>query len=256
MCGIAGIVSLVESPVRNGRQRVDQMIRLIRHRGPDHEGIFESDDGLAVIGNTRLAIVDAANAFVVPMVAASGNEVLSLNGEIYNFESERRRLELSGAQFRTHSDTEVLLAGLAKEGDDFLQRAKRLKAGGVMGLLTQVETIKEQMTMLKLSEDRNAEPNMTYIIRKQHEIVGFCVVVINSKVGIIDLVHFYVITSMRRKGICRQVMEQILKPKARMMKFPITVDTDHADHIWRQMGFVFDGERSIFGKKLGRWVPS
>lgn len=171
---------------------------------------------------------------------------LLLPGEFVKPKISQQLLRLN-EQYRVHIEQLEHLTK-PKEESDFLQQ---LKDGGVMELLTQVETIKQQIVQLKVFEDRNAETNI--IIRKQDEIVGFCVVVITSKA--IDLVHFYVNKTMRRKGICKQVVENVLKTKAREMKLPITVDTDHADHIWRQMGFVFNGETSTFGKKMGKWVP-
>jgi len=122
MCGIAGIVSLNGRPVSDGRHRVGRMIALLRHRGPDGEGVFASADGLAVIGNTLLSIVDPHRDFSVPMTTADGEAVLSFNGEIYDHEDQRTRLAGKGLRFRTRTDTEVLLQGYRLEGDAFLQR--------------------------------------------------------------------------------------------------------------------------------------
>lgn len=122
MCGISGIVSLTGRPIEDASARVTMMNRLLRHRGPDSEGVYVSEDGLVALGNTRLAIVDVANHFPVPLVAADGAAVLSYNGEIYNYLEERVGLEARGRQFRTNSDTEVLLQGLQEHGAAFLSR--------------------------------------------------------------------------------------------------------------------------------------
>lgn len=122
MCGIGGIVSLSGKPVADAERRIGRMMSLLRHRGPDRQGIYLSPDGLAAFTNTRLAIVDVGTDFDVPMVSIDGGSVLTFNGEIYNFEDERNRLLGRGVRFRTRSDTEVLLEGLRLEGEDFLDR--------------------------------------------------------------------------------------------------------------------------------------
>ncbi len=122
MCGVSGIVSLTGRPVRNATARIARMNALSRHRGPDSSGAYFSPDGRIALGDVRLAIVDAANPFTTPMKSANGRNVLSFNGEIYNFREERARLEQHGIQFKTRSDTEVLLEGLGMEGLDFLER--------------------------------------------------------------------------------------------------------------------------------------
>jgi asparagine synthase (glutamine-hydrolysing) len=122
MCGIAGIVSLSDHPVRDGDTRVRRMLDLLRHRGPDNEGIAVAGNGRIVFGNSRLAIVDTATNFPVPMRSDDPDVMLTYNGEIYNYLDQRRRLEEHGCRFRTHSDTEVLMQGLTSEGADFLQR--------------------------------------------------------------------------------------------------------------------------------------
>ena len=139
-----------------------------------------------------------------------------------------------------------------KEGTNYI---RQLKNGGVMELLNQTESMKTQIMYLRCAQDRNAETNRTYVIRQKRQIVGFCVVVINATTSVLDLVHFFVVERMRRRGICKKVVDGVLKPMAKEMNFPITVDTDHAESIWRRMGFVFHGKTSTMGKKIGRWDP-
>ena len=97
------------------------MLTLLRHRGPDSEGVLVSSDGRAAFANTRLAIVDVHTAFEVPMRNGQG-AMLTFNGEVYNYADERQRLAGHGVRFRTQSDTEVLLEGLHVEGAAFLDR--------------------------------------------------------------------------------------------------------------------------------------
>jgi asparagine synthase (glutamine-hydrolysing) len=105
MCGIAGIVHLDGAPVNPAVVR--RMTDVVRHRGPDGEGVW-CGDGVG-FGHRRLAIVDLSEAAAQPMQAAGGRYVITYNGEIYNWRELRRELERKGARFRSHSDTEVIL---------------------------------------------------------------------------------------------------------------------------------------------------
>ena len=106
MCGIAGLItSALPSHVK--RLRIKHMMRLLAHRGPDDEGVFEDSHGC--LGHCRLSIIDLSSGGHQPMV--DGNHVLVFNGEIYNHNELRKELETRGVEFRSHSDTEVLLRG-------------------------------------------------------------------------------------------------------------------------------------------------
>jgi asparagine synthase (glutamine-hydrolysing) len=94
------------------------------HRGPDGEGIWQ--EGAAIVGHRRLAIVDLA-ASHQPMTDATGRYVLSYNGEVYNYADLRRGLEPRW-RFRTQGDTEVVLAGLVLEGEGFFERMEGMWA--------------------------------------------------------------------------------------------------------------------------------
>ncbi len=103
MCGIAGVVRTRGGrPIR--RPVVDAMTDAMSHRGPDGRGIWASDDGLAVLGHRRLAIVDLSNAGRQPMGNADGTIQVTFNGEIYNFRQLRSELEAKGHCLRSQSD--------------------------------------------------------------------------------------------------------------------------------------------------------
>jgi asparagine synthase (glutamine-hydrolysing) len=121
MCGIAGIVDLAgRGP---DETIVASMCRAIRHRGPDDHGLkaLRSADGSAsaVLGSQRLAIIDVAGGHQ-PISNEDGSVWTVLNGEIYNFAALRARLERSGHQFSTHSDTEVIVHLYEEMGPDFV----------------------------------------------------------------------------------------------------------------------------------------
>jgi asparagine synthase (glutamine-hydrolysing) len=107
MCGIAGLVSWggVE-----GDGGIAPMVQAMRHRGPDDQGIWKSPSGACVLGHTRLSIIDLSSAAHQPMIDELTNNAVVFNGEIYNFQEVRELLvRRYGAQFKSQSDTEVLL---------------------------------------------------------------------------------------------------------------------------------------------------
>ena len=95
------------------------MTDAIAHRGPDGEGYCI--DGAVGLGHRRLAIIDLSPP-AISRCDADGRYVLTYNGEIYNFRELRAELEASGYQFRSRTDTEVVLDALATWGDGALTR--------------------------------------------------------------------------------------------------------------------------------------
>lgn len=84
------------------------MCDLLAHRGPDGEGVW--CDGAVGLGHRRLAIIDLSPLGRQPMATDDGAVTITFNGEIYNFQELRAELEGLGHRFRSHSDTEVILA--------------------------------------------------------------------------------------------------------------------------------------------------
>ena len=127
MCGIAGFIDPRETAERRGLA-VQRMCAAMQHRGPDDEGVTCNGD--ATLGMRRLAIFDPANGHQ-PMVTSDGRFHLVFNGAIYNFRDLRAQLAATGAVFRTHCDTEVLLAAYAHWGADCLSRLRGMFAFAV-----------------------------------------------------------------------------------------------------------------------------
>jgi asparagine synthase (glutamine-hydrolysing) len=94
----------------------------MRHRGPDASGIWIDGGGRVGFGHARLSIIDLDPAANQPMVCGKTGNVVSFNGEIYNYRAVRTELMRLGWQFRTRSDTEVLLAAYGEWGTACLQR--------------------------------------------------------------------------------------------------------------------------------------
>ncbi len=124
MCGIAGLVS-VRHDLTAREDAVKRMVQRQQHRGPDDRGIHS--DGPATLGMCRLAIIDPANGHQ-PMTSPDGRFTLVFNGAIYNYRALRTELALGGWDFRTHCDTEVLLAAYALHGAACLPRLRGMFA--------------------------------------------------------------------------------------------------------------------------------
>lgn len=118
MCGVAGFMSFAGEPA--SPVLLKKMTDAIAHRGPDGEGHWV--DGSVAIGHRRLSIIDLSPAGHQPMITPDGRYVMSYNGEIYNFKELRVQLEADGAQFRSDTDSEVVLHALARWGVDALNR--------------------------------------------------------------------------------------------------------------------------------------
>lgn len=105
MCGIAGAVSLSGDEVPALARSLHSMNNLQAHRGPDGSGVWTHPTRAVGLAHRRLSIIDLAGG-AQPMNDESGN-CISYNGEVYNYRELRD--ELGGANFRTSSDTEVIL---------------------------------------------------------------------------------------------------------------------------------------------------
>jgi asparagine synthase (glutamine-hydrolysing) len=124
MCGIVGAIShLAINP-----KIVEQMRDRLAHRGPDHAGLWRSRNGQVCLGHRRLSIIDLDPRSNQPMSSHDDRFQVTLNGEIYNYRSLRTRLGREGVQFRTESDTEVLIEAYRFWGEDSLNHLSGMYA--------------------------------------------------------------------------------------------------------------------------------
>ncbi len=124
MCGLAGVLDLVHQPVADLGNVLRVMGELQRHRGPDGEGTWLHPNQHVGLAHRRLSIIDLANGNQ-PMGDGAGNW-LAFNGEIYNYVELRR--ELGEEQFRTASDTEVILHAYRRWGPACVDRLRGMFA--------------------------------------------------------------------------------------------------------------------------------
>ncbi|HWI17101.1 MAG TPA: asparagine synthase (glutamine-hydrolyzing) [Vicinamibacterales bacterium] len=137
MCGIAGIFNLDGDPVSPVVTR--RMADAVAHRGPDGEGLYV--DRMVGLGHKRLAIIDLTPAGHQPMMSPDGRYVITYNGEVYNFQELRIELESLGHQFRSRTDTEVLLSAFQQWGLQSLLRFNGMFAFAIWDTVTQQLTL-------------------------------------------------------------------------------------------------------------------
>ena len=139
MCGIAGYTH-VAGPA--GSKSIQRSVALMRHRGPDQQGIYESPS--ISLGAVRLKIIDL-NGGDQPLFSDDRDTVVAFNGEIYNCAELCEELGRCGHQFRSRCDTEVVLKAYLQWGRECLPRLRGMFALAIW---------KESEKRLLLARDR------------------------------------------------------------------------------------------------------
>lgn len=116
MCGIAGIVT--KEGMRPSPQKIKAMAAALAHRGPDDEGFYLKNN--VALGHRRLSILDLSSAGHQPMESHDGTLKIIFNGEIYNYLELKK--ELGPRNYKSNTDTEVLLLAYQKWGPAFLKK--------------------------------------------------------------------------------------------------------------------------------------
>ena len=122
MCGINGIINKKGKKEEN-LKIIKEMNNRIIHRGPNAEGIYASD--LVTLGHRRLSIIDLEGGNQ-PIYNEDGSILIVFNGEIYNYKELKK--ELPNHEFKTNSDTEVLIHAYEEWGLDFLTKLRGMFA--------------------------------------------------------------------------------------------------------------------------------
>ena len=124
MCGIAGLVAASGNPRNLGAAR--RMTEALLHRGPDSHAV--QDLGACLLGNTRLAIVDLSERGRQPMPNEDSTLWITYNGECYNAAELRPRLLSHGHEFRSSTDTEVILHLYEELGEKCVEQLRGMFA--------------------------------------------------------------------------------------------------------------------------------
>lgn len=130
MCGIAALFSLNRKPIYNGRDEILSMSEAMKSRGPDGSGLLEAEDGGLFMAHRRLSIIDLSNEASQPFEKEYDGHRYSIvfNGEIYNYKNLRSGLIKDGVNFRSESDTEVILEMYIKYGAGVVHRLRGMFA--------------------------------------------------------------------------------------------------------------------------------
>lgn len=184
MCGIAGAYSTTYS--NESMQLVQSVVAAQYMRGPDHQAVevTHADKSAVILGHNRLSIIDLSDSANQPLWDVTGQYGIVFNGEIYNYIELRTELIASGHQFKTTSDTEIILNAFKQWGIASLNKfngpfafALFDKAEnclwlardrfGVKPLFYYIknETIYFASTSSELANHFNLAPNMEYVAR-------------------------------------------------------------------------------------------
>ncbi len=157
MCGIAGYYNFKGDV---NRERFEKMIDIIAHRGPDDRGSFYRQ-GLA-LGHRRLSIVDLSRDGHQPFFYQN-RYVMVFNGEIYNYRELKKELVEKGYQFKSQTDTEVLMASYDCWGKECVQRLNGMWAFAILD---------QEKEEIYCSRDRYGVKPFYYYIDKTQFIFG------------------------------------------------------------------------------------
>jgi len=157
MCGIAGFTQFNHQ--FGNEQTLEKMGNAILHRGPDAGGVYLNDK----VGfcHRRLSIIDLSASGNQPMISHDGRYIIVFNGEIYNFLPLRAELKKQGYPFKTHTDTEVLLALYERIGKDVLDKINGMFAFAIW------DTVKQN---LFIARDRIGKKPL-YYYKKGNDVV-------------------------------------------------------------------------------------
>jgi asparagine synthase (glutamine-hydrolysing) len=154
MCGITGIVA---KNSKNYENSLNKAIFSLKHRGPDANGTHFFDN--CVLGHTRLSIVDLSTG-AQPMLSSSNKLGITFNGEIYGYKDIKK--ELNNYNFKSTSDTEVILALYEKYGENMMDKLPGMFSFAIWD---------ENNQSLFCARDRFGEKPFYYCLGKNNELI-------------------------------------------------------------------------------------
>lgn len=117
MCGLTGFFLSNKSTDRNKLiKNLNEMTSALIHRGPDAQNIWINNQNTLGLGHTRLSIRDLSSLGNQPMLSSCGRYVIVYNGEIYSHSEHKEELIKKGVQFKSTTDTEIILESISKFG--------------------------------------------------------------------------------------------------------------------------------------------
>lgn len=190
MCGVAGAVGFGRPLGADDADVVREMIGMLRHRGPDDEGIWSSPT--IVLGHARLSIIDTSAGGHQPMFSGSRRYAITFNGEIYNYRRLADEFRSTGWHPTGGSDTEVLLEAIERWGlDGALRRVDGMFALALADL---------EQGVVSLARDRFGEKPLAYMIDGHRLWFGSDVRVFRRTPGFTPTISPSAVRSLLRHG--------------------------------------------------------
>lgn len=159
MCGISGLIKFDNSQI--GFDQIKQFTDTLSHRGPDGTSVMLLNEDKVALGHTRLSILDVSSIANQPMTDIFGRYTIVYNGEVYNFIEIRNQLEQYGYNFKTNSDTEVVLYAFHRWRQDCLDYFNGMWAMAIWDNLS---------NSLFLARDRFGIKPL-YYVKKQNQFI-------------------------------------------------------------------------------------
>ncbi len=156
MCGITGKISLTKEK-KITLAEIQAMNKIIKHRGPDDEGVYVNPQQTVGLGHRRLSIIDLSPLGHNPMCNEDGTVWIVFNGEIYNFQELRHDLIKRGHKFKSNTDTEVIIHLWEEYAENCLQYLRGMFAFAIWD---------ENRKKLFLARDRVGKKPLKYYIGK------------------------------------------------------------------------------------------
>ncbi len=123
MCGISGVYNF-SNEIINSEKILKNILKIQNNRGPDDRNIWISECKKLYLGHNRLSIIDLSKNASQPFVSIDQNYIITFNGEIYNFQDIKADLIKKNIQFKSKSDTEVILESYKYWGIDFVNKLR------------------------------------------------------------------------------------------------------------------------------------
>jgi len=149
MCGICGVINKKSTNI--DKDALLRMVHILAHRGPDGEGIFI--DRNVGLGHRRLAVIDLTQNATQPMSNEDGRIWVVFNGMIYNYRDLRKDLLAKGHQFKSHTDTEVIIHLYEEMGVDCVNLLRGMFAFAIW------DSVKRELV---LARDRIGQKPLAY----------------------------------------------------------------------------------------------
>ena len=127
MCGISGVFNYLDKRI-DSKSIITKITEIQRSRGPDDEGLWVSECKKVSFGNNRLSIIDLSKNGKQPFISMDENFVITFNGEIYNYKEIRKELIAKNINFKSHSDTEVIIESYKYWNLEFLKKLRGMFA--------------------------------------------------------------------------------------------------------------------------------